>query len=112
MQPSSGAIRLQDSADIAKLGERQLRPLRKRIQVVFQDPYRSLNPRRTAGASIVEGPMNFGLAEDKALERARSADAPRRAFVRTRSIATRTSSPAASASASPSPARSPWSRRC
>src|SRR5215213_7805038 len=72
VQPSSGAIRLQDSADIARLGERQLRPLRRRIQVVFQDPYRSLNPRRTAGASIVEGPMNFGLSEDKALERARS----------------------------------------
>ena len=72
VQPSSGAIRLQDSADIATLGERRLRPLRRRIQVVFQDPYRSLNPRRTAGASIVEGPMNFGLSEDKALERARS----------------------------------------
>jgi len=42
------------------------------VQVVFQDPYRSLNPRRTVGASIVEGPMNFGLAEGEALRRARS----------------------------------------
>jgi peptide/nickel transport system ATP-binding protein len=72
VQPSSGAIRLQDGADIAALGERQLRPLRRRIQVVFQDPYRSLNPRRTVGASIVEGPMNFGLSEADAYARARS----------------------------------------
>ena len=69
--PTSGSIRLKD-ADIALLPERRLRPLRRRIQVVFQDPYRSLNPRRTVGASIVEGPMNFGTSGEEALERARS----------------------------------------
>jgi peptide/nickel transport system ATP-binding protein len=69
--PSTGAIRVND-IDIAPLRERQLRPYRRRVQVVFQDPYRSLNPRRTVGASIVEGPMNFGLAEGEALLRARS----------------------------------------
>jgi peptide/nickel transport system ATP-binding protein len=71
IEPSTGAIRLKD-ADIADLPERRLRPYRRRIQVVFQDPYRSLNPRRTVGASIVEGPMNFGLSEKDALDRARS----------------------------------------
>jgi peptide/nickel transport system ATP-binding protein len=69
--PSTGAIRVND-IDIAPLRERQLRPYRRRVQVVFQDPYRSLNPRRTVGASIVEGPMNFGLAAGQALRRARS----------------------------------------
>ncbi len=61
IEPSERRDPAAGSADIATLGERQLRPLRRRMQIVFQDPYRSLNPRRTVGASIVEGPMNFGL---------------------------------------------------
>jgi peptide/nickel transport system ATP-binding protein len=48
-----------------------MRPHRGRIQIVFQDPYRSLNPRRTVGASIVEGPLNFGVAKSEAWQRAR-----------------------------------------
>src|SRR5262249_23632240 len=54
----------------AHLPESRLRPHRRNVQIVFQDPYRSLNPRRTVGASIVEGPMNFGLAADAAKARA------------------------------------------
>jgi peptide/nickel transport system ATP-binding protein len=69
--PTSGAIMLSD-VDIALLPERKLRPHRRRVQIVFQDPYRSLNPRRTVRASIIEGPMNFGISEDEAVERARS----------------------------------------
>ena len=34
------------------------------MQIVFQDPYRSLNPRRTVGQAMVEGPMNYGLPRD------------------------------------------------
>ena len=49
-----------------------LRPHRKRVQIVFQDPYRSLNPRRTVGASIIEGPMNFGMARARRRQRARA----------------------------------------
>ena len=57
---------------MAKLGSRALRPHRKRVQIVFQDPYRSLNPRRTVGAAITEGPVNFGMAESDATARARN----------------------------------------
>ena len=70
MPPSEGAILVPD-IDIAMLPERRLRPYRRKIQVVFQDPFRSLNPRRTVGDSIIEGPVNFGLAPAQALERAR-----------------------------------------
>jgi len=49
----------------------KLRPHRRRWQIVFQDPYRSMNPRITIGESIIEGPMNFGLKRDEALVRAR-----------------------------------------
>ena len=68
--PSGGAIRIGD-VDFATLPERRLRPHRKTVQIVFQDPYRSLNPRRTVGASITEGPMNFGTTPADALQRAR-----------------------------------------
>jgi peptide/nickel transport system ATP-binding protein len=70
IEPSAGAI-LIENADVAKLGARALRPHRKRVQVVFQDPYRSLNPRRTVGESIVEGPVNFGTLRPAAFARAR-----------------------------------------
>jgi peptide/nickel transport system ATP-binding protein len=69
IDPSEGAI-LIEGADVAKLGPGPLRPHRKRVQIVFQDPYRSLNPRRTVGASIIEGPMNFGLSREAAIKRA------------------------------------------
>ena len=65
VDPTAGEI-LIEGADVAQLSTRALRPHRKRVQIVFQDPYRSLNPRRTVGASIVEGPMNYGMAEDAA----------------------------------------------
>src|SRR5262249_14632780 len=70
IDPSGGAILIEDK-DVAKLGVRALRPHRKRVQIVFQDPYRSLNPRRTVGDSIVEGPVNFGLDRAAAVARAR-----------------------------------------
>jgi peptide/nickel transport system ATP-binding protein len=70
MPPSEGQILVPD-IDIAGLSERRLRPYRRKIQVVFQDPFRSLNPRRTVSESIIEGPVNFGQPRAKALARAR-----------------------------------------
>ena len=60
-----------DGVDIAAMREAKFRPMRRRIQFIFQDPYRSLNPRRTVGEAIIEGPMNFGLSRTEALQRAR-----------------------------------------
>jgi peptide/nickel transport system ATP-binding protein len=71
VDPTSGEVLIDDN-DIADLGESTLRPYRRDIQIVFQDPYRSLNPRRTVGQSIIEGPMNFNIGRQEALERARN----------------------------------------
>ena len=70
VDPTSGAIRI-GGVDVARMPERDLRPHRRRVQIVFQDPYRSLNPRRSVGQSIIEGPVNFGLAVGDAERRAR-----------------------------------------
>ena len=70
IDPSSGEVRI-EGKDIARLSQGRLRAHRREVQIVFQDPYRSLNPRRSVGASIIEGPMNFGLGRFEALERAR-----------------------------------------
>ncbi|HZD26681.1 MAG TPA: ABC transporter ATP-binding protein, partial [Alphaproteobacteria bacterium] len=71
IEPSEGEIYLERD-EIGHLTTRRFRPHRRRIQIVFQDPYRSLNPRRTVSQSIVEGPMNYGLRRAEALKRARS----------------------------------------
>ena len=70
LDPSSGSILL-DGENIATLPESRLRKHRKNVQIIFQDPFRSLNPRRTVGDSIIEGPTNFGTSPQEALARAR-----------------------------------------
>lgn len=70
IDPTGGEV-LIEGRNIAGLSQSAMRPYRRDVQIVFQDPYRSLNPRRTVGQSIVEGPMNFGLSESEALDRAR-----------------------------------------
>jgi len=69
VEADGGRILLGDT-DLRPLSRRQLRPYRKRIQMVFQDPYGSLNPRRTVGKLIAEGPMVHGMPEKDALSRA------------------------------------------
>ena len=71
IDPTAGEIRL-SGEDIASLSAGRLRPLRRKVQIVFQDPYRSLNPRRRVGEAIIEGPLNYGLSRSEAIERAKN----------------------------------------
>jgi len=61
IDPSAGDIYWGED-NIAVWSERRLRAVRHRVQVVFQDPNRSLNPRLTIGQSMVEGARNFGAS--------------------------------------------------
>jgi peptide/nickel transport system ATP-binding protein len=69
IEPTTGKIDLGGN-DIANLSKRELRPFRRRIQIVFQDPYRSLNARIRVGDSIVEGLLNFGIKRTEARQKA------------------------------------------
>ncbi len=69
IDPTSGSVRLVGQ-EISELSRPALRPHRKRIQIVFQDPYRSLNPRITVGETIAEGPVNYGVPHADAIKRA------------------------------------------
>jgi peptide/nickel transport system ATP-binding protein len=77
IDPTSGEV-LIDGTNIAKMSQSELRSYRRDVQVVFQDPYRSLNPRRTVGQSIIEGPMNFGISHAGSHEPGGQADGDRR----------------------------------
>jgi peptide/nickel transport system ATP-binding protein len=67
--PESGAIRF-GGTDLRPLSRGAWKPYRKRIQMVFQDPAASLNPRRRVGDIIAEGPMAHGVARAAARARA------------------------------------------
>lgn len=67
-EPDAGTVRL-DGQDLVKLPRGQLRGMRKRVQMVFQDPYSSLNPRLTIGDAIGEAARVHGVI-DKAGEKA------------------------------------------
>jgi peptide/nickel transport system ATP-binding protein len=54
LEPTSGTIEWR-GRDLTHLSAAELRPLRRELQIIFQDPYASLNPRQTAGAIIGEG---------------------------------------------------------
>ncbi|MDR6759468.1 ABC-type glutathione transport system ATPase component [Mycoplana sp. BE70] len=59
-----------DGVDIRALSTRHLKPFRKCIQMVFQDPFASLNPQRTVGNIITDGPIAHGADPRKATARA------------------------------------------
>ncbi len=64
LKPDYGKIIFRGS-DIGEFSEKDMRPIRKEIQIVFQDPFGSLNPRMTAGLSIEEGLRILGLKRGK-----------------------------------------------
>ncbi|WP_299058070.1 dipeptide ABC transporter ATP-binding protein [uncultured Nocardioides sp.] len=67
--PTSGAIRF-EGTDLARLSPRQMKPMRRDVQMIFQDPFSSLNPRHTVGA-IVSSPLvtHSMVPKDKVLSR-------------------------------------------
>jgi oligopeptide transport system ATP-binding protein len=68
IEPTSGSVRFEER-EIAGLGRRQMRPLRREMQMVFQDPFASLNPRRRIG-QIIAGPLKLqGIASGAELRR-------------------------------------------
>jgi peptide/nickel transport system ATP-binding protein len=68
LDPTSGTIRF-DGRDISAIFRRQLKPLRREMQLIFQDPYSSLNPRKTVGAIIGEPFAIHGLEEGRGRRR-------------------------------------------
>jgi len=67
IEPTSGAVSF-DGTDLLALAPPSLRRVRRRMQLVFQDPYASLNPRLTVGATIREGLTIHRLAEGAAAD--------------------------------------------
>src|SRR5262245_3408681 len=73
LEPSAGQVKFEEE-DITHLRAEELRPRRKRFQMVFQDPYGSLNPRMTVG-EIIEEPLEIhGLGVTRAEREARVVD--------------------------------------
>jgi peptide/nickel transport system ATP-binding protein len=71
IEPDIGTVRVGD-VDMTRIGGKELRAQRRRIQMVFQDPFASLNPRRKVGNIITDGPIAHGV--DPATARQRAAD--------------------------------------
>jgi len=71
IEPTEGAIRL-EGVDITRLGKAEMRPHRRQMQIIFQDPFSSLNPRMRAG-DIVGEPLKVHADGDRAGRRGRIA---------------------------------------
>jgi len=67
-EPTSGHVMYRDQ-DLAHLSSRQLREHRRHLQIIFQDPYASLNPRMTIGQIVGEPLQTFELARGEDIER-------------------------------------------
>ena len=76
-RPTSGQV-LFEGRDLTTLDEAELRPVRRKIQVIFQDPYSSLNPRMTVGQIIAEPLAVHGIEPDRTARGDRVRDLLRR----------------------------------
>jgi oligopeptide/dipeptide ABC transporter ATP-binding protein len=65
VEPTSGSIKV-EGTEITKLSKAELRPYRRQMQIIFQDPFSSLNPRMTAGDIVGEPLLVHGVANTKA----------------------------------------------
>jgi oligopeptide transport system ATP-binding protein len=72
-RPTSGEV-IFKGQNLTALTEAELRPIRQQMQVIFQDPYSSLNPRMTVGQIIAEPLKVHGLVSDRQARRARVAE--------------------------------------
>ncbi len=64
VKPAAGSV-VFDGSDITALDEREWQPLRRRMQMIFQDPMSSLNPRHTIGRILIEPILLHGLADSQ-----------------------------------------------
>lgn len=64
IEPSAGEVKF-DGTDIMKLNKNDMRAMRRKMQIIFQDPYASLNPRMTVGGILSEPMEIHGLFPDK-----------------------------------------------
>jgi peptide/nickel transport system ATP-binding protein len=72
IEPTAGTVTFAGQ-DVGRLDRRELRALRRKMQIIFQDPYGSLNPRMTVEAALVEPLTIHGLGGDRAGRRDRAA---------------------------------------
>jgi oligopeptide transport system ATP-binding protein len=72
-RPTSGQV-IFEGRDLGTLSDTELRPMRRRMQVIFQDPYASLNPRMTVGQILAEPLAVHGVVPDRQGRRARVRD--------------------------------------
>jgi ABC-type glutathione transport system ATPase component len=70
IEPTSGEIHV-NTQEITGLSQADMKPLRRQIQMVFQDPFASLNPRKRVGEIIAEGPMTHGTPRGEAMTMAK-----------------------------------------
>jgi oligopeptide transport system ATP-binding protein len=68
IKPTSGSVRF-EGREIARLSRRQMRPLRREMQMIFQDPYASLNPRKRIGQIVGDPLRRQGVASGAELRR-------------------------------------------